>query len=159
MNYEEKLRNKMSFGEIFELVKAIVEKHLKLHRAGLTLLLENLPTYVGAYYPEGSNYIVLNKALITKLRNFIKEELEYNSFILMILMHEYLHSLSFYNEKEVRLMVAEIAKKEFGEESLPYEHATSNWLKKYPGLNVPVRTENSFEVIREFDLNSQPYIG
>ncbi len=158
MQQEEKLKNNLSFGDVFELVKRVVEKHLGLHRAGLTLLLENMPTYIGAYYPEGSNYIVLNKALVTKLRELKISDLEYNSFIFTILMHEYLHSLGFYDEKKVRILVVEISKKEFGENSMPYNHAISNWLEKYPELNFPVVTEKSFEVVKDFDFESHPYL-
>ncbi len=159
MQYEEKLKNKLNFGDIFELVKRVVERHLGLHRAGLTLLLENMPTYIGAYYPEGSNYIVLNKALVTKLRELKISDLEYNSFIFILLMHEYLHSLGFYDEKKVRRLVVEISKKEFGENSIPYTHAASNWLEKYPELNFTVVQEKSFEVVTDFDFGSYTYLG
>jgi hypothetical protein len=154
-----KLERKTSYGALFEIVKRITEKHTGLHRAGLTLLLGNLPTNVAAYYPVSSNYIVLNRFLVERIREIVKDELELNSFILVVLLHEYLHSLGFLDESDVRKRVRGICTSEFGTGSIVYEQAISNWLEKYPVLNVPVKEGNAFEIIRDFDHNSQTYIG
>ncbi|HVB11549.1 MAG TPA: hypothetical protein VNE86_00345, partial [Nitrososphaerales archaeon] len=57
-----------NFDEIFELVKRVVEEELGVHRAGLTLVLANMSSEVGAYHPMGANVIVVNKALINGLQ-------------------------------------------------------------------------------------------
>ncbi|MGC8558726.1 MAG: hypothetical protein ACP5NC_07040 [Nitrososphaeria archaeon] len=159
MNYLMELERKTSYGTLFEMVKRIVERYTGLHRAGLTLLLSNLPTNIAAYYPVNSNYIVLNRFLTERIREVVKNELEFNSFILVVLLHEYLHSLGFLDEANVRNRVRDICASVFGTESIVYEQALSNWLEKYPELNVPVKEEKAFRIIRDFDYESQKYIG
>lgn len=154
-----KLELKISYGTLFEMVKRIAERYTGLHRAGLTLLLGNLPTNITAYYPVNSNYVVLNRFLTERIRKVVKNELEFNSFILVVLLHEYLHSLGFLDQSNVRSRVRDICASEFGTESIVYEQAISNWLEKYPVLNVPVKEEKVFEIIRDFDYESQTYIG
>ena len=154
-----KLEHKTSYGTVFEMVKRITEKYTGLHRAGLTLLLGNLPTNIAAYYPVNSNYIVLNGFLTERIREVVENELELNSFIFVVLLHEYLHSLGFLDESDVRKRVRDICASEFGTESIVYAQAISNWLEKYPMLNVPVKEGKAFEVIRDFDYKSQTYIG
>lgn len=159
MNVLNKLANDASFDQMFEMVKRVVEKQKGLHRAGLTLLLGNLPSNIAAYYPIGSNYIVLNKYLVKKIHQVAKSNLEFNSFVYTVLMHEYLHSLGFLDESEVRGLVENIVSSEFGRESIIYEQAVSNWLEKYPELNIPIKQENVLKTIRDFDTGSQPFIG
>ncbi len=158
MDNLKRLENRMGFGDIFEMVKRAVERHTGLHRAGLTLLVGNLPSNIAAYYPVNSNYIVLNGFLARRIKTVTASELEFNSFVFVVLMHEYLHSLGFLDESDVRKRVNEIIADESGRESMAYEQATLNWLEKYPELDVPVREGNSFEIIRDFDYSSQPYI-
>ncbi len=65
-----------SFDELFELVKRTVESQTRRHRAGLSLVLSDMPNAVGAYHPVGSNVIVLNRALIEDMKRFVKKEFE-----------------------------------------------------------------------------------
>ena len=91
-----------NFDEIFELVKRVVEEELGAHRAGLSLVLANMPSTVGAYHPVGANIIVVNKSLINGMQAVTKNPKEINAFVFMILLHEYLHSLGYLDEVEVR---------------------------------------------------------
>ena len=70
------------------------------HRAGLTLYLAELPTNVGAFYPVGSNVIVMNKELLKVVDESPKSKRVKTSFVYSILLHEYLHSLGYLNESE-----------------------------------------------------------
>ena len=82
-NYRIKLSKVKDFNETFELVKSAVDAKFKMHRAGLSLVLQVLPTQLGAYHILGSNMIIMNKRIldIIKLR---KSLLEYNAYLFMV---------------------------------------------------------------------------
>jgi hypothetical protein len=48
INFREQLLNLKDF-EAFELVKLVVKTKFNMHRAGLSLILQGLPTRIGAY--------------------------------------------------------------------------------------------------------------
>jgi hypothetical protein len=52
--YRDKILELKNFNEAFELVKSTVEAKFKMHRAGLSLILQGLPTKLGAYHVLGS---------------------------------------------------------------------------------------------------------
>ncbi|MEM3922168.1 MAG: hypothetical protein QXG25_04735, partial [Nitrososphaerota archaeon] len=56
-----RLERAESFGEIFSVVKKAVEEVLGVRRAGLELLLVDLPGEVGAMHQIGSNAIIMNR--------------------------------------------------------------------------------------------------
>ncbi len=66
---------------------------------GLGLGLSNLPPYVGAYWQVTGNLIVLNEGLVAAMRANATSPLEFNSFVYVILAHEYLHSLGYLDER------------------------------------------------------------
>jgi hypothetical protein len=49
INFREQLLNLKDFNEAFELVKLVVKTKFNMHRAGLSLILQGLPTRIGAY--------------------------------------------------------------------------------------------------------------
>ena len=67
---QSKIANLIDFNEVFELVKFIVSKKFDLHRAGLGLILEVMPSNLGACHILGSNIIVLNKFVLELLNSF-----------------------------------------------------------------------------------------
>lgn len=149
------------FGELFELVKRIVEQEIGQHRAGLTLFLSDMPNNVGAYHPVASNSIVVNRALVNQMRKLAKDPREINSFVFMVLMHEYLHSLGYMNEGEVRKIAANICASALGPDHISVKLASANWIDLYPELASTSSTKFSkgFEVVRNFDSSSMGYIG
>ncbi len=147
------------FDELFELVKRIVEEELGRHRAGLTLVLASMTEEVGGFHQMGANVIVVNKSLIDGLLWATKSPREVNAFIFMVLMHEYLHSLGYIDEKEVRNLAQEICRNSLGKDHPTVKLASSDWLEMYPQLrsmNQP--NSNHFEVVRKFDSSSTSYI-
>ena len=52
------------FNQAFELVKSAVEDKFKMHRIGLSLILQGLPTNLGAYHVLGFNLIIVNKRIL-----------------------------------------------------------------------------------------------
>jgi hypothetical protein len=57
-----------NFNDAFELVKMAVNEKFKMHRAGLSLILQGLPTNLGAYHVLGSNMIILNGRILENLQ-------------------------------------------------------------------------------------------
>lgn len=156
-----KLKNCKDFNEVFELVKHVVEKSLGKHRAGLTLVLAELPNYMGAYHIMGSNLIVMNKILLDAMKAITKSKAELNSFIFSILAHEYLHSIGYTDERDVKLLVRMVSIENFGESHETVKMAMGDLFGLYPQLKVlgPGRTGEDFTVIKKFDESSMPYIG
>jgi hypothetical protein len=156
-----RLANAASFDEVFEIVKATVEKTLEMHRAGLTLVLAELPNYIGAYHVVGSNLIVMNKTILDLVKTRAKSTEELNAFVYTILMHEYLHSLGVYDEGRVRRLVRRVAADNFGPDHVATQLSSGNLSELYPELRLlgGGRVGDDFEIIRDFDRSSFPYIG
>ena len=149
-----------SFDELFEIVKRVVDEERGEHRAGLSLVLTNMPKEVGAYHPVGANIIVLNKSLILGLKQVTNNPKQVNSFIFMVLMHEYLHSLGYLDEDQVRKTARQICIASLGEDHPTVKLATANWLELFPQLqNLKHSTSREFEVVSRFDSSSMSYIG
>jgi hypothetical protein len=149
-----------NFDEIFELVKRVVEEELGVHRAGLSLVLANMSNEVGAYHPVGANVIVVNKALLSGLQRVTKNPQQVNAFTFMVLLHEYLHSLGYLDENEVRKLAQTICGNSLGKDHLTVKLANANWLTMFPQLESMNQSNgNEFEVVRKFDSSSTSYIG
>jgi hypothetical protein len=156
-----RLSQDMSFDEIFNHVKKAVERVLKMHRAGLTLVLTELPNAVGAYHAVGSNFIVMNRTILDALAALGKSKEELNSFIFSILTHEYLHALGYYDEGEVRRLVYRVTEEIMGKEHIATRMSSIGIMEIYPELSQlgEGRVGREPEIIRDFDTSSMPYIG
>lgn len=156
-----KLSQSLSFDGIFELVKRTVEKTLKRHRAGLTLVLRELPSAIGAYYAVGSNFIVVNRVILDAVVGLGKGKEELNAFVFSILLHEYLHSLGYLDEGEVRRLVYRVSEDNLGSNHPATRIASAGIIEVYPELRN--LDEGGFgqepEVIKDFDTSSMSYIG
>src|SRR5579862_6197868 len=148
-----------NFDEIFELVKRVVEEELGAHRAGLSLVLAAMPSTVGAYHPVGANVIVVNKSLIDGMQAVTKNPKEINAFVFMILLHEYLHSLGYLDEAEVRRVSQRVSSNALGPDHPSVKLAGANWLELYPQLQSLSQQPFSkdFEVVQKFDSSSTSY--
>jgi hypothetical protein len=150
-----------TYDEIFSVVKAHVEGILGLHRAGLTLGLARLPSGIGAYHVVGSNMLVLNKDILQKVKKSEPPEI-LASFIYMLLLHEYLHSLGLMDEAQVRRTSEEVATRALGT-----GHPASVLIRRplteiFPYLgNLRYADEplGEVEVVRDFDSKSYPFIS
>ncbi len=131
-SFAERLANAQSLQGIFELVKETAWKTLRVDQAGLMLGLAELGIsshgVLGAYYSPEGNTIVMNKTVMTQLKGRASVEL-YNSYCFYILLHEYLHSCGFYDERENRRIVAGMAAECFGPGHAVTKLATANdWM-------------------------------
>ena len=152
--------------ETFEEVKKAVRKNWGKSRAGLMLGLQEigatLEGFIGAYYPVASNIIILNK---TPLRRIIDTNLNLlKPYAFHVLLHEYIHSLGFLDERITRHKTYEISKKHFGEDHLTTKLSID--IKQFfPNLVYPIHgwsppeTTPVIEVIKGFDWsNTNHYI-
>ena len=160
MQFVEKIASLKDFNETFELVKEVVLQKYKLHRAGLSLILQMMPSNLGAYHMLGSNAIVVNTYLLTTLKTIVKSTEEYNSYIFMVLAHEYLHSLGIINENTVRQMTFELCKWMLGDDHTATEMAKNGPSTIYPELRSLMQSQfgRDFQVVRNFDKTNQTYI-
>ena len=160
MQFVEKIANLKDFDETFELVKAVVLQKFKLHRAGLSLILQMMPSSLGAYHMLGSNAIVVNTYLLTTLKGIVKSTEEYNSYIFMVLSHEYLHSLGIVDENTVRQMTFELCKWMLGNDHTATKMAKNGPSAIYPELKSLMQSQfgRDFQVVKNFDRSNQTYI-
>ena len=158
-----KLKESISIADIFEIVKEIVWKTIKKSRAGLELgLVElgNLPQgLVGAYYVSGSNIIIMNETPLKRIQETNPELL--TPYIFSTLLHEYLHSLGYFNERLVRELTYDICCKIFGPDSIMAE-ISKDMNKFFPNLIYPEgapKTDAPVKLVKDFDRSSIRYIG
>lgn len=158
------LDNANTLADIFEVVKSSVRQALNENRGGLMLGLADLGNhpngFLGAYFPVGTNIIVMNRIPLSRIKE-TKPEL-YKPYVFHILLHEYLHSLGYLEEKQVRRMTIDISKKAFGEDHLATKLAW-NITAYIPNLAYPDiawQPENSdIELVDDFDRSSVNYIS
>lgn len=155
-----KIANSVDFNEVFDLVKSNVLKKFDLHRAGLSLTLQVMPSNLGAYHILGSNIIVLNKFVLSIIKQSSKTSEEYNSYLYMVLVHEYLHTFGITDENAVRQMTYDLCRSIFGESHVSTLMAKDDPSRIFPQLkNITNHTfYNQFEVIENFDKASISYI-
>jgi hypothetical protein len=159
-HFGNKILQLVDFNEAFELVKLAVEDKFKMHRAGLSLILQGLPTRLGAYHILGSNVIIVNRRILNIIK-IHKSLSEYNSYLFMVLTHEYLHSLGILSELEVRNMTYNLLSSLVGEHHMATKMARHQPWDLFPelGLFDDNSFEQKFEIIKNFDRRTQTYIG
>jgi hypothetical protein len=167
--YRERISHIKDFNDAFELVKTTVNEKFKMHRAGLSLILQGLPNNLGAYHILGSNMIILNRRILDKIRQGKSTE-GYNSYLFMVLAHEYIHSFGIVDEIEVRNMTYDLCKYLLGEDHIASIMARYQPWAVFPELNIYENnntdsnniTSNSFqknfEIVKNFDKTTQSYI-
>ena len=142
-----------NYAEVWKIVKETAEFALGKRRDSMMLFLDDLPLQLGAYYPVGTNNIVLNRALVEIVEASMSDKPTVNALIYNLLLHEYLHALGDLSETGVRREVVEVAKKSFGEQHIATVVACkSPWvlLKDIPlgPYNAPKRV---MEIVRDFE--------
>jgi len=149
-----------NFGDVFEIVKKTVEHSLGQRRSGLMLYLAELPEQIGAFHGVGTNGIVMNKKALDAVTRSARTIRHINSYVYSILLHEYLHSLGYIDEAQVRRLVFEISKDNLGADHPATEIAHKGPAIMFPGVGEPTFRENSenVEIITDFDRSTNSYI-
>jgi hypothetical protein len=148
------------YDTVFRVVRAAVHRVLGVERPGLGLGLSNLPPAVGAYWPVTGNLIVLNEGLVQAMRVHASSPLELNSFVYVILAHEYLHALGYLDETAVREVTARVTRAAFGPDHPATRMAEGDLWRLYPFLAAaPGGDGRRLKVVSRFDLAAtQTYI-
>jgi len=163
-NFNIRLENARTLADIFEVVKAAVWESSGKSRGGLMLGLANLGNdprgFLGAFYPVGTNVIVMNRVPLDRIKE--TDAKLYKPYIFHVLLHEYIHTLGYLGENEVREIVLEISKTIFGEEHL------ATMLAKNPTRFIPnlayqgvswQADDMNIEIVQGFDRGCTGYIA
>jgi len=156
-----RLTTARNLDDIFMLVKDATERSIGMHRAGLSLVLGDIPNNVGAYHEMGSNAIVMNRNLLKVVQTISKSRARVNSYVFMILLHEYLHTLGYSSDAQVRKLGKEIAAAFFGARHPAADMAVMSLDQFFPDLAKysAFRDKGLYESVPKFDRSSTPYIG
>jgi len=164
MDFSRKLDQAQNLSDLFELVKRAVEAVLGRTRAGLMLALADLGNhpqgFLGAFYPVASNVIVMNKVPLLRIQE--TNPALYKPYAFYVLLHEYLHSLGFVDERVCREQSHRILETLFGMDALVTQ-ISGDTTRFFPNLVFPDAawqpTELSLEFVRGFDRGSASYIA
>jgi hypothetical protein len=112
MEFERQLRKCKTIGDVFELVKEVAAKYTGKYQAGLMVGLSDMGSFpdgfIGALYSPYANMIVVNTAMLDRVR--VSKPSSYEAYVFYILLHEYIHSLGVYDEIQTRMLTHDIAK-------------------------------------------------
>jgi len=141
------------YDAVFRVVRGAVRYVLGLERPGLGLGLSNLPAQLGAYWQVTGNLIVMNEGLVETMRAHARSPVELNSFVYVILAHEYLHSLGYLDERAVREVTARVTRTAFGADHPATRMAEGDLWRLYPFLSTaPGGNGQRLKVVTRFDL-------
>ncbi|MFX1486617.1 MAG: hypothetical protein ACFFBS_05935 [Promethearchaeota archaeon] len=155
--------------DIFERVKRDVEDETGHHRAGLALGLVEMGMFrggfIGGMFFSGGTMILMNR---TPLRIIMAEQPDevvwaYNYHILL---HEYLHSLGFMDERQVRALTIGISRSVFEDPGHPSvvlaERGIGAFFTNLPLIYAPPGFSPKglhIDVVKDFDKGSQTYFS
>jgi len=152
--------------DVFELVKQSVRRFLSRHRAGLMLGLADLGMregyFVGAFHPVGSNIIVMNRAPL-KIASRSTDKRIFNAYCFHLLLHEYLHSLGYVNEEDVKELTQEVCMLALGKAHPATVMAERGIATYFPKVTYFTEEflppeELQIEIVKDFDRSSVGYI-
>ena len=156
--------NAQTMSDIFEVVKATVERSTGMSRGGIMLGLANLGNqpngFFGAFYPVGSNIIVMNEIPLLRIKE--TDPALWKPYVFHVQLHEYMHSLGFLSEHVVRQRVHAITKSVFGEEH-PATLLAANTERFIPNLAYPNASwqpkDLKIKLVEDFDRSSASYFA
>ena len=164
MDFPRKLGQARTLADLFELVKSAVQTVLGRSRAGLMLALADLGNhpqgFLGAFYPIASNVIMMNKVPLLRIQETNPEL--YRPYAFYVLLHEYLHSIGFVDERVCRIQSHRILETLFGPEHVVTQISADTG-RFFPNLVFPDAawqpSELSLEFVPGFDRGSASYIA
>jgi hypothetical protein len=158
--YCSELDKAKDYSEIWKIVKTTVKDTLGEYRRGMMLFLDDLSLSLGAYYPVGTNNIVLNRRLMEIAKATVKSKQKINAFTYSLLTHEYLHAIGHLQENKVRQLVYRVCQECFGENHIATELAKKNpWIILNKNLIANISSHKApMEVVKDFEKNGQNYI-
>lgn len=143
---QRRLEEAEDLAQLFTLAKELVDEHLDRSRVGIMVGLQSLglsPSgYLGGYYVTGSNAIVLNRDVLAHVE--ANHPRYWSAYAFHVLLHEYLHSLGFFDEATVRRHTLAVCREAFG----PDHPATRIAATMAPGAEA----EQAPELFRQLTL-------
>ena len=150
-----RLDGSLDYDGVFGIVRAAVRRALGIERPGLGLALSDLPPGLGAYWQVTGNVIVLNEGLVRTMRARAESLREFNSFVYVILAHEYLHALGYLDEGSVRPVTAQVTRAAFGPDHPATRMAEGDLWRMYPFLaSAPGGNGQRLRIVPGFDSGS-----
>jgi hypothetical protein len=167
------LDNARDYTALFRLVKRLVESRLRKSRGGIMLGLAPMGIspqgFLGGYFILGSNAMILNKDVLNYVR--AHQPAHHNAYAFHVLLHEYLHTLGYFGEDEVRPLAHKLS-----EDALGAEHAATliaaamvpgmegeapAFFRKlvYPQFGWAPQQRPQIEIVKGFDPDATSYIG
>lgn len=163
------------YAALFRLVKRLVERGTGRARAGMMLGLARMGLapdgFLGGYFVVGSNAIVLNRDVLDHVRVASPEH--HNAYAFHVLLHEYLHTLGWMRESEVRPLAFSLSRDALGEahpatliaaamdptQDAPAEAPALFRRLAYPPFGWSPPRRPHVEIVKGFDLDASPYIA
>lgn len=164
MDFPALLDGARGLSDIFEIVKRAVERDVGYARGGLMLGLADLGNhphgFIGAFYPIATNVIVMNKIPLARIQETNPQL--YRAYAFHVLLHEYLHSVGFIDERQCRTKVHAISRELFGEQH-PVTLIAEDVTKFFPNLVYPdvawQPDDLRIELVPGFDRGNTGYIA
>ena len=156
--YIKRLEEAENIKDVFELVREAVEDAMGESRAGLDLgfvEMGNSQQCVFAFYPVGSNIIVMNKTPIRRIMETKPELIK--PYVFSTLLHEYIHSLGYLDEDQARQLTCTIAQQLFGKGTV--SEMACNLDKYLPYVTYPGGFPQLEKEIQVLEIEEQDYIG
>ena len=164
MDYVLEIERSKNIADIFEIVKKIVRDYTGNDQAGLLVGLTDLGIsnrgFIGAFYSLNANMIVINKRPLNRILQ--TNPAIYKYYLFHVILHEYIHSIGYYDENDARQIVIDISRNYFGDDHIISEFAQD--IKKFlPNLTYPNTEIQPKEIyidfIRGIDRKNTNYIG
>jgi hypothetical protein len=102
----------------------------------------------------------MNRNLLRIVERLSKSKARRNSYVFMILLHEYLHSLGYASDRQVRQLGKEITDEFLGRKHMAAEMAIRPLDQFFPDLEKfsGFRDKGDYQMVRKFDTSSTSYI-
>ena len=127
--------------------------------------LADLPEYIGAFHQMGSNFIVMNRVLLDQVTHIAKDRRQVNAYVYYTLLHEYLHTLGYVDEGQVRKLTREICGRILGPDHPATKLAVDGPAIVFPEMSFQHHSElrsrrlPKFEIVREFEKEYRNYVA
>ena len=127
--------------------------------------LADLPEYIGAFHQMGSNFIVMNRVLLNQVTHIAKDRRQVNAYVYYTLLHEYLHTLGYVDEGQVRKLTREICGRILGPDHPATKLAVDGPAIVFPEMSFQHHSElrsrrlPKFEIVREFEKEYRNYVA
>jgi len=110
--------------------------------------------WVGAFHPLGTNDIVLNRKLLGSLTSQKQK-----AHVFAILVHEYLHSLGYVDERRVRRLTYHVCAESFGKTHPATQVALAGpWTELTDDEYEEMGAELDLELVKDFEKIEAGYI-